>query len=112
MTANNECCSYCKQSSYLPVRSSWARAALTKVESDQHLENIDRRLWYRLARSDLLQEEFRERFEELYEDAETTAFIEKSQEKSDNIPVQILHSLAGSLLNLFIARTSGLRIST
>jgi hypothetical protein len=107
MTSNNECCSYCQQSSYLPVRSSWARVALSKVESDQRLENIDRRTWYRLVRSDLLHNEYRELFQELHEDEATTAFLEQSQIKSDNIPVQILHSLASSLLTVFIARTSG-----
>jgi len=107
MKANNECCSCCQQSSYLPVRSSWARAVLSKVESDQRLENIDRSTWYRLVRSDLLKNEYRELFQELHEDEATTAFLEQSQLKSDNIPVQILHSLASSLLNLFIARTSG-----
>jgi len=106
MISNNECCSYCQQSSYLPVRSSWARAALSRVESDKHLENIDRRTWYRLIRSDLLHDEYRRFFQELHEDEETTAFLEQSQEKSDNYPVQILHSLASSLLTVFIARTS------
>ncbi len=108
MTTNCECCSHYQQSSYLPVRSSWARAVLTKVESDQQLENIDRRTWYRLIRSDLLHEEYRKLFHEFHEDAETTAFIEQSQLKSDNIPVQILHSVASSLLTVFIARTSGM----
>jgi len=108
MITNNECCSYCQKSSYLPVRSSWARAVLSKVENDQHLENIDRRTWYRLTRSDLLHDEYRECFQELHEDEATTAFLEQSQIKSDNIPVQILHSFASSLLTIFIARTSGI----
>ncbi|CAF5171174.1 unnamed protein product, partial [Rotaria sp. Silwood1] len=60
----------------------------------------------RLERSDLLRDEYRVLFHELHEDEETTKFIEQSQEKSDNIPVQILHSLASSLLTIFIARTS------
>jgi hypothetical protein len=110
MTDNNNCCPQCQQQTYLPVRSSWARAALSKVQSDQHLENIDRRAWYRLSRSDLLKDEYRALFQELYEDAETTAFLEASETKSDNIPVQILHSLASSLLTMFIARTSGMSI--
>jgi hypothetical protein len=112
MTSNNECCSICKQqSSYLPVRSSWARAALAKVENDRSLENIDRSAWYRLLRSDLLRDEYREVFHEFHEDAETTAFLENSQEKSDNIPVQLLHSLASTVLTVFIARTSGILIN-
>ncbi|CAF2649103.1 unnamed protein product [Rotaria sp. Silwood2] len=106
MTSNNECCSCCQQSTYLPVRSAWAKAVLSKVESDQRLEDIDRRTWYHLVRSDLLCDEYRALFQELHEDEETTKFIEQSQEKSDNIPVQILHSLASSLLTIFIARTS------
>ena len=108
MTTNSECCAYCQQSSILPVRSSWARAVLTKVESDQQLENIDRRTWYRLIRSDLLKEEYRKHFHELHEDEATTAFLEKSQEKSDNLPVQLLHSIASTVLTVFIARTSGI----
>ncbi len=107
MATNSDCCTYCQQSSYLPVRSSWARAVLTKVESDQQLEKIDRKTWYRLAQSDLLNEEYRKLFHELDEDEATTAFLQQSQDKSDNIPVQILQSLASSLLTVFIARTSG-----
>jgi 2-polyprenyl-3-methyl-5-hydroxy-6-metoxy-1,4-benzoquinol methylase len=110
MTTNNECCSYCQQTSILPVRSSWARAALLKVENDQTLDNIDRRTWYRLTHSDLLHEEYRKVFQELHEDEATTAFLEQSQEKSDNFPIQFLHSLASTLLTVFIARTSGLLI--
>ncbi|CAF3491763.1 unnamed protein product [Rotaria sp. Silwood1] len=83
-----------------------ALVSLSKVENDQRLEDIDRRTWYRLARSDLLRDEYRVLFHELHEDEETTKFIEQSQAKSDNIPVQILHSLASSLLTIFIARTS------
>lgn len=107
MKNTNECCSCCQQSNYSPVRSSWARAVLSKIENDQNLENIDRRVWYRLTRSDLLRDEYREFFHEFHEDEETTKFIEESQLKSDNIPVQILHSLASSLLTWFITRTSG-----
>ncbi len=110
MTTNCECCSHYQQPSYLPVRSSWARAVLTKVESDQQLENIDRRTWYRLTHSDLLRDEYRELFQELREDEETTAFLDQSQLRSDNLPVQILHSLASTLLTVFIARTSGMLI--
>ncbi|CAF2045488.1 unnamed protein product [Rotaria magnacalcarata] len=106
MINNNECCSQCQKTSYLPVRSSWAKAALTRIESDQHLADIDRRAWYRLTRSDLLLEELRELFHEFHEDEETTEFIDQSQNRSDNIPLQVLHSLASSLLTVFIARTS------
>lgn len=107
MTNNNQCCSCCEQSSYLPVRSSWARAVLSKIESDQQLEGIDRRAWYRLPRKDLLRDELRSLFHEFHEDEDTAKFIEESQNKSDNIPLQILHSVASSLLTIFIARTSG-----
>lgn len=108
MANNSECCPCCQQSSYLPARSFWVRTMLSKIENDQNLENIDRRKWYRLLRRDLLRDDFRELFHELNEDADTTAFLEQSQAKSDNIPVQILHSLASSVLNVFIARTSGI----
>ncbi|UJR28568.1 hypothetical protein I4U23_009801 [Adineta vaga] len=109
MTTNKECCSYCQQSSsssYLPARSYWTRAVLSKIENDRDLETIDRRIWYQLIRSDLLREEYRKLFHELHEDEETTAFLQQSQEKSDNIPIQIFHSLASTLLTVFIARTS------
>ncbi|CAF0948252.1 unnamed protein product [Adineta ricciae] len=106
MTSTDECCPYCQQSSYLPARSYWARAVLSKIENDRNLESIDRRTWYQLARIDLLREEYRQLFVEFHEDEETKAFLQQSQEKSDNIPVQILHSLASSLLTVFIARTS------
>lgn len=108
MATNSECCRYCQKSSYLPARSSWVQAAISKVENDQYLETIDRRAWYRLARIDLLREEYRELFQEFHEDEETKAFLEQSQMKSDNMPVQILHSLVSSLLTVFIARTSGI----
>ncbi|CAF1453517.1 unnamed protein product [Adineta steineri] len=106
MTSNNDSCPYCEKSSYLPVRSHWARAVLSKIDNDQHLENIDRRIWYRLTHSDRLREEYSALFQELHEDEETTAFLEESQAKSDNIPVQVLHSLASTVLTVFIARTS------
>ncbi len=108
MTTNNE---YCQQTSYLPIRSTWARAVLNKIESDRCLQRIDRNQWYRLSRSDLLHDEYRERFYEFHEDEETTAFIKQSEEKSDNVPIQIIHSLLTSLLTLFITRTSGMIIS-
>lgn len=111
MTTDCEYCSQCQQASYLPIRSTWARVALTKIESDQELENIDRTAWYRLAQIDLLRDEYRPFFHELSEDEDTTAFLKQSQAKSDNIPVQILHSLASSLLTVFIARTSGKRFN-
>ena len=107
MTTSSDDCPYCQQSSYLPVRSYWARAVLSKVENDQHLESIDRRGWYRLAHIELLRDEHRTLFHELHEDEETKTFLQQSQEKSDNIPIQILHSVASSLLTVFIARTSG-----
>ena len=108
MTDNNhESCRYCQQTSYLPVRSGWARVALTKIESNQRLDNIDRTTWYRLKHFDQLEEEYRSLFEEFNEDEDTKAFIEQSQAKSDNLPVQMLHSIASSFLTMFIARTSG-----
>ena len=106
-TTNTECCSQCRPTSYLPVRSSWARAVLTKVESNQRLQDVDRRAWYRFLRAELLRDEYRALVEELHEDEETSAFLEQSQDKSDNIPVQVLHSLVSSMLTMFIARTSG-----
>ena len=106
-TSNHASCAQCQQSSYLPVRSSWARAVLSKIESNERLTNIDRNTWYSLARSDLLHEDHRALFEQLDEDQETKAFLEQSQDKSDNIPVQMLHGLFSSLLTVFIARTSG-----
>jgi len=109
MTANNQCCPQCQlqQYSYLPVRSSWARAALVKAENDKHLETIDRRTWYILARRELLHEEYRNVFHEFHEDEETTDFIQQSQDKSDNFPLQLMHSLTSSVLTFFMARTSG-----
>jgi hypothetical protein len=104
---DQDSCPHCQQSSYLPVRSSWARIALNKVTSDQRLQTIDRHAWYRLTRNDLLSDEYRVLFDELDEDDETRAFLEQSQDKSDNIPVQMLHSLVSTILTAFIARTSG-----
>lgn len=107
-SSNHESCAQCQHSSYLPVRSNWARAVLSKIESNERLANIDRGAWYRLARSDLLHEDYRALFVQLDEDQETKAFLEQSEDKSDNIPVQILHSLFSSILTVFIARTSGM----
>jgi len=109
MLANsNDYCSYCQQSNYIPIRSTWARAVLNKIENDRCLQNIDRREWYRLSRTDLLHENYRERFYEFHEDEDTKKFIKQSEEKSDNVPLQIIHSLLTSLLTLFITRTSGM----
>jgi hypothetical protein len=107
ITNSNEYCSYSQPSTYLPIRSRWARAVLYKVENDRCLQNIDRSKWYRLSHSDLLYDEYRQVFHEFNEDKETTEFIKQSQEKSNNIPLQIIHSLLTSLLTLFITRTSG-----
>ncbi|CAF0998144.1 unnamed protein product [Adineta steineri] len=106
ITNSNEYCSYCQQSSYASVRSTWARAVLNKIENDRCLKNIDRNKWYRLSRSDLLHNEYRERFYEFNEDEDTTQFLKQSEEKSDNIPIQIFNSLLTTLLTLFITRTS------
>lgn len=107
---NSECCAYCQKSPYLMGRSRWVQAAIIKSENDQYLESIDRRTWYRLTRIDLLHDEYRKVFQEFHDDEETKAFLEQSQAKSNNLPVQILHSLASSFLTLFIARTSGIYI--
>jgi hypothetical protein len=80
---------------------------LSKVESNERLASVDRSAWYRLARSDLLHEDHRALFVQLDEDQETKAFLEQSEDKSDNIPVQMLHGLFSSILTVFIARTSG-----
>jgi hypothetical protein len=111
MTTNNEYCSSCQHASYLPVRSTWARAVLNKIENDRCLQTIDRTQWYRLSHSDRLHDQYRERFYQFYEDEETTAFMKQSEEKSDHIPLQIIQSLLTSLLTLFITRTSGRIIS-
>lgn len=107
ITTNNEYCSHCQQTTYLPVRSTWARAVLNKIENDRCLKNIDRTQWYRLSNEDLLLEKYQERFYEFYEDQETTAFIKESERKSDIIPLQVIQSLLTSLLTIFITRTSG-----
>ncbi|CAF3421324.1 unnamed protein product [Rotaria sp. Silwood1] len=106
ITTDNEYCSYCPPSSYVPLRSTWARAVLKKIESDKCLKNIDRNKWYRLSRQDLLYDEYREYFHEFNEDEETTTFIKQSEQQSDNIPLQIFHSILTSLLTLFMTRTS------
>ena len=109
MSSNeHEFCVYCNQTAAMPVRSSWARMVLTKAQSNQRLNEIDRTVWYRLMRPELLREDYRNLFEQFSEDEETKVFLEQSEEKSDNIPVQMLHSLFSSMLTLFIARTSGL----
>lgn len=104
---NHESCPYCQKTSYLPVRSGWARVALTKIESNQRLENLDRTVWYRLKQLDLIDDEYRSLFEQFNEDEDTKVFLEQSQTKSDNLPVQMLHSIASTILTMFIARTSG-----
>lgn len=109
LTSNNNYCSHCHQSPVVPLRSTWARAALNKIENDRCLKRIDRSVWYRLPNPDLLQNEYRECFQELYEDEETTKFIKQSIEKSDNVPLQIIQSILTSLLTLFITRTSGMK---
>ncbi|CAF5220945.1 unnamed protein product, partial [Rotaria magnacalcarata] len=106
ITTSNEYCSYCQHSSFVPLRSTWARAVFNKMESDRCLKNIDRNKWYRLSRYDLLRNEYQQCFEQLYEDEETTVFIKESENRSDNVPLQIIHSLLTSLLTLFITRTS------
>lgn len=104
----NDYCEHCNQMTTLPVRSSWARMVLTKAQSNERLQNIDRRSWYCLSRIDLLDEQYRVLFELFDEDDETKEFLNKSQEKSDNIPIQMFHSFFSSLLTVFIARTSGI----
>lgn len=106
ISTNNDYC-YCQHSSYALVRSTWARAVLNKVQSDRCLKSIDRTKWYHLSHNNLLHDQYRQYFQELYEDEETTAFIKQSETKSDNIPLQIFHSILTSLLTLFMARTSG-----
>ncbi|CAF0842731.1 unnamed protein product [Adineta ricciae] len=102
----NEYCTNCHQSSYPLVRSSWARAALIKIENDRCLKSIDRTKWYRLSRSDLLHDEYRERFYQLNEDEDTQFFLKQSEEKSENVFLQMIHTLFASLLTLFMTRTS------
>ena len=104
---NNEYCSLCQPTYHTPVRSTWARAVLNKIENDRCLQSIDRTQWYRLSNSELLDEKYRERFYQLNEDEETRAFLRQSEEKSDNVPLQIMQSLLTSLLTIFITRTSG-----
>jgi hypothetical protein len=96
---------------HLPPRSTWARAVLNKIENDRYLQTIDRNQWYYLSHSDLLHDEYRECFYQFHEDEETKQFLKQSQEKSDNVFLQMFNSLLTSLLTLFITRTSGMIIS-
>ena len=106
LRTNNEYCSH--TTSYLPIRSTWARAVLNKIENDRCLENLDRNQWYSLSNNNLLDEKYRKYFHQFHEDEETTIFIKQSQEKSDNIPLQIIQSFLTTFLTLFITRTSGI----
>ena len=99
--------SSCSFSSPPILRSSWARGVLHKIEHDRCLAKIDRSRWYRLSRSNLLHEEFKEKFQQFDEDEETKDFLQQSKAKSESIPKQIVQSLLLSLFTLFITRTSG-----
>jgi hypothetical protein len=104
MTTNLD---YCPLSTHWPVRSIWARAVLNRIENDRCLEKIDRQRWYRLSNKNRLHADYRHVIHEFNLDDETHAFIKQSEEKSDNIPMQIIQSVLTSLLTLFITRTSG-----
>ena len=107
---NNAYCSSYSHTSPFLVRSTWARTVLNKQENDRCLKSIDRNQWYRLSYSERLDEQYRERFDQFAEDEETTAFIQQCEEKSDNIPLQIIQNILTSFLTLFITRTSGMEI--
>ena len=111
VTINDGYCSLAPSSSHLLVRSTWARTVLSKIDNDRCLQSLDRTQWYRLSRSDLLDEQYRKKFQQFDEDEETTAFIEQSHKKSENIPLQMIYSLLTSLFTLFITRTSGRNIT-
>ena len=107
ITMTNNYCSSCEHLSSLPIRSTWARAVLNKIESDRCLAKIDRTQWYQLSNKHLLDNQYQKYFQQFNEDKETTDFIQQSITKSDNVPLQIFQSLLTTLLTLFITRTSG-----
>ena len=108
ISSSQHCSSYSFPSvSPWTLRSSWARGILNKIEHDRCLAKIDRTRWYRLSRSNLLDDEFQSKFVQFDEDEETQRFLERSKEKSENILLQIVQSFLLSFLTLFMTRTSG-----
>lgn len=111
MNINDGYCSLVPSTSHLLIHSTWARTILSKIDNDRCLQSLDRTQWYRLSRSDLIDEQYRKRFQQFNEDEETTTFIKQSQKKSDMIPLQIIYSLLTSLFTIFITKTSGRTIT-
>lgn len=109
MISNSPHCSSHSFPSVSPwtLRSSWARGILNKIENDRCLAKIDRTRWYRLSRSNLLDDEFESKFVQFDEDEETKRFLKRSKDKSENVPIQIVQSFLLSFLTLFMTRTSG-----
>jgi len=103
----NEYCSSCDRLSSLPIRSTWARSVLHKIDNDRCLAKLDRSQWYRLTNENLLDKNYRAYFQQFNEDEETKAFLRQCTDKSENLPLQIVHKLILSFLLLFMSRTSG-----
>lgn len=103
---NTDYCPRTVTSNY-PVRSSLARAVLTKIDNDRCLKQIDRNQWYLLSRPELIDDQYRHSFDKFHEDQDTKLFIKQSEDKSDSIFMQIIQSFLLTLLTLFMSRTSG-----
>lgn len=102
----NSYCSSCERISSLPIRSTWARAVLHKIDSDRCLAKLDHSQWYRLNNDTLIDDDYRTYFQHFNEDEQTKRFIQQCTDKSDNLPLQIIHSFLLSFLMLFVSRTS------
>lgn len=85
-------------------RGTLARAIFEKVHNDQYLDEYDTRLWYRLAHK--LPDNFQSKFVPFNQPDDTTVdWLEKAKELSANIWIQLWHTLARTILQIFMTQT-------
>ncbi|XP_049958199.1 protein-L-histidine N-pros-methyltransferase-like [Schistocerca serialis cubense] len=82
---------------------SLARTLYLKYLQDEKLQRMDKRQWYQCGE---LAEHAQRTFQEQSVDEETAHFLQQASHKSDWVFTQLWHSLARSILSIFMSQTS------
>ncbi|XP_065339788.1 protein-L-histidine N-pros-methyltransferase [Cloeon dipterum] len=92
--------------SYLRPRGALARTLYERMANDKAVEEFDKKKWYMCNLDAIQDEKLRQMFVQLELDKETEQFLEDSTKKSENIILQMWHTMVSAVLQWFLTRTS------
>ncbi|GAB6030663.1 hypothetical protein CHUAL_007519 [Chamberlinius hualienensis] len=88
------------------LRSSLARAMYDRMQTDAAMIKFDKSAWYQCTNAELLSPILLNTFVQCHLDVSSQAFVDNCQQKSDWLFTQLFHSLAATMLGLFMTKTS------